>query len=184
MPLSHGTPQPGLPTSPSGQTFDPHISWPRRVGNLDFPRNAGKTHIPAGSGDRQKGEFKNSLLLPLALLPPSSSLETLSHLLKSSSLPSPVPIPADVARKAQGWVHPLQDQIQGSHWVVGSGRYSLRSEEQEQGSFRKSPQRQKPGGPLSKVLMSLSTCPSKQFTRQQSLPEHMEALGWGLGTQE
>lgn len=102
----------------------------------------------------------------------------LGSLLKLRSMPSPSLIPADVATKAQGWAHPLQGQIQGSHWVAGSGRYSLRSEGQSQGSLRKSPGRQKlgagsvGGNVSSKVLMCHSTCASEQFTPWRSLPEH------------
>lgn len=63
----------------------------------------------------------------------------LRSLLKLRSPSSRSIIPEDVAMKAQGWAHPLQGQIQGSHWVAGSGRYSLRSEGQSRGSLRKSP---------------------------------------------
>lgn len=115
----------------------------------------------------------------------------LGSLLKLRSMPSPSLIPADVATKARGWAHPLQGQIQGSHWVAGSGRYSLRSEGQSQGSLRKSPGRQKPGAGgvggkvSSKVLMRHSTCTSEQFTPWQSLPEHSfpRSPGQGPGAQ-
>lgn len=92
-------------------------------------------------GKDKKVTSGTASLLPLPAL--CQSRRPSPPLLKLSSLPSPAPVPADVARKAQGWAHPLQDQIQGSHWVAGSGRYSLRSEGQGQGSFRKSPRRQK-----------------------------------------
>lgn len=178
--LPHGTTQLGLPTSPSGQTFGPHISWPRRAGSLGSPRNAGKTHIPAGGGERQKGEFRNSLphsLCPMALIHQSGTsgdpLPSPRVSSETRSLPTLSLIPAGVAMKAQDWAHPLQGQIQGSHWVAGSGRYSLKSEGQSQGSFRKNSRRQKPGGPSSKVLLGLSSCPSKQFTPWLSLPERI-----------
>lgn len=58
--------------------------------------------------------------------------------------PAPQPFtPVDVATKAQGWAHPLQGQIQGSHWVAGSERYLLISRGTSQGSLRMRPWREK-----------------------------------------
>lgn len=50
-----------------------HISLGHRAGSLGSPRNAGKTHIPAGGGDRRHGEFRNCLPLHPALWPSANS---------------------------------------------------------------------------------------------------------------
>ena len=131
-------------------------------------------------GNRRKGEFRSSLPPHPALWPSSNSpgpKETLypllGSLLKLRSLSSPALIPEDVAMKAQGWAHPLQGQIQGSHWVAASGRYSLRSEGTESGFFTEEPLKAEARTSLIQSLTGLSTCPSNQFTPRQSSPEHL-----------
>lgn len=80
------------------------------------------------------GEFRNCLSpssCPVALSQQpqiSGDPLPLPRLLKLISPSSPALLPEDVAMKAQDWAHPLQGQIQGSHWAAASERYSLRSE--------------------------------------------------------
>lgn len=145
LPLPHGTTQPELPLHHQDKLLI-HVSLGHRGLEVWALQETQEKFIyQLGEGTDKKESSETASLSPLALWSSSDSpgsKETFSPLLRSlvklRSLTSAALIPADVATKVQGWAHPLQGQIQGSHWVAGSGRYSLRSGKQRQGSLRKS----------------------------------------------